>query len=375
MPATATNTYDQTVGIRLDVEDLIFTQDASDVPLQGTYNGTETPAGPQRSLLGHDFVTEKKFSWNSEGLLLPRSKVATAYTDVATTVVVTAGDGIKFQEGHIIRNGDDVFRVTSVSVDTLTVTRAYGGATAAAGSVGDTLIGIGTTLPEGSDPKAPRWKDRVDDYNFTQIFGPYAVTVTGTEETILKYGVTSEFDHQSSNRVKEIVVEYEQALMYGRRFDDATNKWRSMGGLYFYIASNIDSSTTTITLDKIGDQAIKVFDNGGAVDTLIVGGLQARRLSGLDASLVTISRADRVRGQVVDAIVTQYGIMDVLMTRHARPGDAFGIQRSLVEMRTLRPLMVEPLAKTGDSWKSQIVMEKSLAMHLQNRAFRFSALT
>ena len=75
-------------------------------------------------------------------------------------------------------------RVTGygTTADTLTVTRAYAGTATNAGVVGDQIVGIGSALPEGSDPPSARTRDRSNRFNMTEIFGPYQVQVSESEK-------------------------------------------------------------------------------------------------------------------------------------------------------------------------------------------------
>src|SRR5213079_2137771 len=134
-------------------------------------------------------------------------------------------------------------RVTGygATANTLTVTRSYAGTTAGAIASAVDIVNIGANLPEGSDPQNARAQDRTNRYNLTQIFGPTAVIVSGTENALRKYGLnTTELDYQLAMRLKEEAIKVEQALIYGARYEDTGNKWRQMGGLSYYITTNVD---------------------------------------------------------------------------------------------------------------------------------------
>lgn len=375
MPVGLETTYGQTAGIKLDIEEMINMLSPTDVPLLGGYNGTAGATGAQASILGREVVTAKKVEWLEEDLLVARSELEGNISNVATTLAVLAGDGLKFQEGHVLRLDEELVRVSSVSTDTLTITREFAGTTGAAHLDGIAVIGLGTALPEGGDPKEARWRDRGGLYNLTEIFGPYAIHVSGTEEVVAKYGVSSEFDHQTANRVREIMVEIEQAGLYGRRHDDTNAKYRTMGGLWYYIVTNVDSATTDITEAALVTRQEAAYGFGGAVDTLIVGPKQKRKISALNAGVIRIDRTDRVRGQIVDVFESDFGAMDVALNRWVRAADIIGISRENVSWGVLRPLMVEQLAKTGDAWKAQVLCEYTMKVRMEKRHFKFSALT
>lgn len=370
MPTGRLTTYNMPVGVPLDIEEAISLLSPFDVPLQGmSDNGG-------RSALSTGPVYAKKVEWQDEELLVPRSKVATTLTNVATSLVITTGDGIKFQNGDILLIDAEYLRVTAVSVNTLTVSRAYGGSAAVQHEVAADVLGLGLALSEGSDPEPARAVDRVNRFNYTQIFGPTAVHVSGSENAIRKYGITTnEFDHQVGNRLKEEAIKLEQALIYGIPFDDTTNFWRTMGGLISYITTNVDSTIGALTETRLLDLLQTVYDAGGNPDRLLSGSKQKRVISALNSDKIQLQRSDNQRGQTVDTYYSDFGLITLMMSRWVKTKDLFIFNRDQAEIGTLRPFQFEMLAKTGDSQKGQVVGEKTLKFRKQLHAARFSALT
>src|SRR5262245_49348424 len=95
-----------------------------------------------------------KVEWLEDELFPRLSSVQTAYTNVATTIVVAAGEGAYFRPNDIVRNAKtgEAFKVTSVATDTLDVTgqRGLGRVAAAAGATGDQLLIIGNASRQGA---------------------------------------------------------------------------------------------------------------------------------------------------------------------------------------------------------------------------------
>lgn len=372
----AGSTYNLTTGLMLDIEPMIHLLSPYDVPLTGGYGADG------RTAIAQGTCFEKKVSWLDESLITPRGTVnGTALNTTATTLTLAVGEENKFVAGDVlITPGNEYVRITAVAADgiTLTITRGYGSSTAAAIAAGAIVVGVGSVLTEGSDPGTIRNVDRSQRDNYTQIFGPYAVGVSGTEQVIRKYGLngTTEFEHQVANRLKEAAVGIEQAVLYGKSVDGSVANTRSMGGLLDYITTNVDSSTTAITEATLLAQMQAAYEAGGLPDRLVVGPKTKRVISAWTAGLqLNSARVDNGRGQVVDYFDSDFGRVSVILDRWCRTQDAFGFNRDQVELCTLRPLQFEPLAKTGDSIKGQIVGEKTLKVRRQAHAFRFSALT
>ena len=372
--ATGTfTTYDLTVGTIVDIEPTIHDLDPFDTPLLGMYGSDG------RSALATGKATQKKVEWLDENLLTPRAPTSANFLIGATTIELAAADAFKFQVGDVLAHQGERIRVTGVDAagDTLTVTRGFASTTAVAGTAADILVGVGVILAEGSDPGDGVTVDRTNRFNYTQIFGPYKIATSATENVISKYGLGSghEFEHQVSRRTKEVAIAMEQAILYGVRSEDTGSKLRSMGGLINYITANVDSTTTTLTSALLLDQLQAVYDDGGSPDRIVAGGKQKRLISGFDSSAIQLTRADNGRGQVVDTFMSDFSLVTLLLNRWTRVSDLFIFNRDQATLLTLRPLQFQMLGKTGDSIKGQIVGEKSLRFTEDAHAARFSALT
>jgi hypothetical protein len=384
-------TYDLTIGVKLDMDPLLYILTPTDCPLQGTYNGTTNlPPGPgNNSLFGTRECFEKKVEWDEEELLTPVTAIKAANTlaTADTYVVVTAGDKFKFATGDTIVIGPNAAgsqeqaRVTGygTTADTLTLTRAVGGSAADQYLALATIRGVGSMLAEGSDPENFRFNALANNYNMTEIFGPWLVQVSRSEETISRkggmYGVPDQFAKQIANKVREITVAVEQAAVYGNRIEDTSNKWRAMGGLAYYITTNLDTTTTSLTLSSINSNWQNSYNNGGMIDTLLVGPTQRRNISQFDQAAIRLDRTDAVRGQVVAEIDSDFGTALVVLDRFVNKSDLFGLDRQWIDFANLDPITFELLSKTGDSMRGQVVGEKSMRIRLQKRMFRMSTLT
>lgn len=369
--AAPSTTYNLATGIKLDMEDLIYLMSPTDTPFTGGGSGMSDditlPTGP---------ATEKKVEWLDEVLLLPKSTVQTNQDNSQTTLIVASGDKFNFQVGSIVRIGDEFQRVTSYgSGDTLNVSRAWSGA-AAAHSSGAVVTGTGTVLPEGSVPPTAKFNDRTARNNITQIFGPTAVSTSRTDQVVQKYGVPNEFFHQGANRTKEMMVDFEQAVIYGAKVDDTANAQRQMGGMLSFITTNNDSSTTTLTEAKYLDHLQSLWDAGGSPEFSAMGSTQKRNVSAFtSAGTVQVQRADGTRGTDVEVFVSDFGTISLKLHRQMRKPDIITARRDQFRICVLSPLTFQMLGKTGDFDQGMLVMEKTLKVYKERFAGRFSTLT
>jgi hypothetical protein len=379
--ATGTlSTYDLTAGVKLNVENMIWTITPVDVPLLGTMGADG------RTALSSAVCNEKKIEWLDEVLLVPRSTLGAtaATTDTYITVSSTAANAgvLNFQTGDVLvldsGSAQESVYVTGygTTANTLTVTRGFQGSNAGPHNAGVQVVGTGQANPEGSDAGPARAVDRVDRYNLTQIFGPTTVQVSGTENAIQKYGLTgTEFDKQVANRVKESFVSLEQAILYGTLYENAATAQRTMGGFANYIVTNVDSATTQLTETALLAQLKACFDSGGNPDRIVVGSRQKQVISAINSTNIRYAQDTNIRGQRIDYYDSDFGRQMAVLDRWCRPSDLFIFSRDQATVATLRPLTFEMLAKTGDSAKGMVVGEKSLWFRRQSWAAMFTVLT
>ena len=376
--------YDLAVGVKINMDELIYMISPTDSPF---INGIGTDG---RQLLGSSPVDQQEFKWMDEELLIPRATV----TDTgsagagATDVTVSAADSYKFQVDDLITIGEAdaavnaaVKRVTHVNNTAGVLTLADWAnsadwpATTAAHA--DTVICVGTALVEGSDPGEARSADRTIHSNYTQIFGPTPIFMSRTEQQVSRYGVSDEFAKQVYGRSVENVITREQAYLYGKPVNDTTNKRRSTGGLMNFITTNTDSSSTTLTITALEALMQKCYNAGGIPDLLIANPASFATLNAIsDSGRVRTTIDDPRRGRVpVASVFTEFGETQMVRNRWCHSESAFVVQKENVSRRIMQPLVVEALAKTGDSDKVQIVCEEGLQVKGQSHMARFTSLT
>ena len=376
--------YDLAVGVKINMDELIYMISPVDSPF---INGIGTDG---RQLLASSGTDQTEFKWMDEELLLPRAQAAGTGAAGAgtTTVTVSAADSYKFQEDDLLNVGEEgavvngaVKRITGINNTTGVITvvdwtngSAWPATTAAHA---DTIMCLGTALVEGSDPGAARSADRTIRSNYTQIFGPTSVHMTRTEQQITRYGVSDEFAKQLYGRSVENVITREQAYLYGKKNDDSTNKRRSTGGLMDFITTNTDSSSTSLTAAALETLMQKCYNAGGIPDLLIANPASFATLNDTtNTDTVRHVIDDPRRGRVpVMSVFTEFGETQCVRNRWMHSESAFVVQKEGVSRRVMQPLVVEALAKTGDSDKVQIVCEEGLQVKGEAHMARFTNLT
>ena len=375
--------YDLDVGVKINMDELIYMISPTDSPF---INGIGTDG---RQLLSSSPVDQQEFKWMDEELLIPRATVTDtgAAGAGATDVTVSAADSYKFQVDDLITIGEAdaavnaaVKRVTHVNNTAGVLTLADWAnsadwpATTAAHA--DTVICVGTALVEGSDPGEARSADRTIRTNCTQIFGPTPIHMSRSEQQVTRYGVSDEFAKQVYGRSVENVITREQAYLYGQYNNDTSNKRRSTGGLNYHITSNTDTSTT-LTVSALEALQQKCYNAGGMPDLLIANPASFATLNAVsDSGRVRTVIDDPRRGRVpVASVFTEFGETQMLRNRWCHAETAFLIAKEGISRRVMQPLVVEALAKTGDSDKVQIVCEEGLQVKGEQHMGKFTTLT
>lgn len=376
-----TTAYDLTTGVKVNMDDVIYTVDPIDSPLLGGVGSDGL------SVISTFPVDQKSFSWMEESLLTPRCNAGGTSTTGDTFLTFSAGDRERFQTNDVIRivttaggAQGELVRVVgyATTANTLDVTRGFNGTTAATITTGTALfVGVGTAIAEGSNPNNSRQKDRDSFSNVTQIFGPTQVSMSGTEQVVTKYGVPNEFSRQVYNRTVEQVISREQAYLYGRKFDSTTLKVRTTGGLDEFITTNVESTSTQLTVLNIQGMQQKCYNSGGLPDRLIANPTALADLNDVaNTSVIRQVVVDTMRGRVpVDTVWTEFGPLSIVRDRWCAKIHAFLIKRDGVVRRVLRPFQMERLAKTGDADNVQILIEEGLEVKGQAHMAKFMVLT
>jgi hypothetical protein len=380
MPTGLVSSYDLTVGVKVNMDEAIYVLSPLDSPM---LTGMDADG---LSVIGSAPVDEVQFDWMDEQLLIPRSTLGAGLVTAATTMTLaSANDRLKFSTGDAIRlvlgtgASDEIVRVTGYSVTTSTdllITRALVGTALGTYTTGAPVIGLGTSLAEGSDPEAARSQDRVANTNVTQIFGPTLVHLSETEKLVAKYGVSNEMARQLYNRTRENAIQREQAFVYGARYNSTTTEIRTTGGLNYFITTNHDSTSTNLTVATIQGLQQDAFDQGGVWDRLMTNPKALETLNDpANTTHIRTELTDSKRGRVPTMqLFTEFGPVLVVRNRWVHQGHAFGFSRENVIRRVLRPLTAESLAKTGDSTKLQIVCEEGLEVKGEEHMGKFTAL-
>ncbi len=372
MPFTGKATY--AAGVDLpelaeDVSDIIGIISPYEVPLLDQLGDAPRPA----ISTVHEWI---------EDSLLPNTDLInqTTFSPSPTTATsITVDNGSRFQPGDLVRPnfGPEVMQVTSISTNTLTVVRSYGGTTAVALADNMKLTIMGNAALEGADPNTPRFTTRVRKQNYTQIFSA-TVEVSGTMQAARAHGVRDEEDYQKQERMRELLRDLENTVINGTAPagtpQGSASVRRSMNGIVKQIVTNqfipgqggipagggggfdLNETVLNAALRTVWEQS------QGKVDTIVVNGVQKRRINSFVSSIRRFEPQETRFSDLISVYESDFGVARVVLSRWVAPDTALLLDSSRIEVPPLqgRSFHYRPLGVQGDRVSGMVVGEYTL---------------
>ena len=303
-----------------------------------------------------------------------------------TTIVVD--DATLFRIGDLIRPGDtgEVALVSAIDTgtQTLTLVRGYGGTSAATLTDDMKLTIIGNAALEGDQAPAARFTSRTRQKNFTQILTA-TVDVSGSLQAARGYGVDDEVDYQKQERMRELLRDLENTVINGvaPAGDQvgSTSVRRSMNGLIPTIQTNQfapgvgaipegDGAGTDGLTEEVLNAALRQIweQSSGAVDTIVCGGAQKRRINAFATGTRAFLPEDTTYRDMVSVYESDFGVAKVVMSRWVPSDTILLLDSSRLSVLPLRgrSFHFKQLASAGDSFLGQVIGEYTLEMRNEN---------
>jgi hypothetical protein len=222
-------------------------------------------------------LTKKKadnaeYNWLERELQARWDAVNNAAGYLVGDTAIVVDNGAYFRVGMTVKvpRTGEVFLVTGVNVNTLTVVRGFGETTAAALVDNDPLLIIGNVNEEGASAPADAGGNPVKVFNYTQIFRtPFAVTNTANASKV--YGSDKLLTQEQKINGIAHRVDMERAFLFGERKEDltGTHPKRSTRGLLKFLANNVVDAGGALTETEFNNWLEGVFANGSDKKVLL----------------------------------------------------------------------------------------------------------
>lgn len=256
-------------------------------------------------------ATREKVNWRENEYFPRLATVSTIYTNVATSVLVTAGQGVNFRVGDVVRNmvQGDAFWVTAIATDTLTVVRNVGVKAGAAGAVGDTLLIMSNASAQGADFGQTAVLVPTLGFNYTQIFR-HGYTFSNTAAAVEQYG-----GREPAKESALKGVEHKRAIEYSgfwgardQKTDPATGEPTGFaGGLVEFITTfkqDVAGSLTVDTLDTFLKGALQYSSRDTVLYVSPLAALQISKFNRGGQGTAWRASRENVAGLKVDAFMS-----------------------------------------------------------------------
>ena len=235
---------------------------------------------------------------------------------------------------------------------------------------------------EGDDTVADSRSATTRLGNYTQIF-KNAVVIPGTDMSLNKAGRAKEMAYQVLKIAKEQKLDIEKALFDNNaRVAGNSTTARELAGAPAWLITNVnfqsgnsganptgdgtdartdDGTPTAFSQTKFDDVMQKIWVSGGKPDVCYLSSFQMDVALGFTGNN---NQRNTVSGGKVEnymqVYVTPWGTVEFKPTRENRGRDVFVMQSDMWAVGVSRATKNEPLAKTGDNEKRQVVTELTL---------------
>lgn len=211
---------------------------------------------------------------------------------------------------------------------------------------------------EGSDDITFYESARAELSNILEIFKKGA-SISGTAVAMK----STQFAEEVNDRLLELKINMEKKFINGTKADGSVSPFkRQLSGLIEMADADNEVEATEITEDTIKEAMRKLWDKDLAEGT-VYAFLNADLKEQVDAiyqDRYGYSHVTTDFGLLVDSINTNYGKVHFVLSKHVPADKVVFFNDAYVDLAYLRQPHFEPLAKSGDNVKGQVVAEATL---------------
>lgn len=309
-----------------------------------------------------------KVEWIEDTMSPYTTTIAEDLDDSETGVDVATGTGSYFRQGDIVSVDSEYMLVTSVSTDTLTVTRAYGSTTAASHTSGATITLLTRAMPEASDAVTGHTTTTSQPYNYSQIISE-AAKASKTSIAIKKYGIEDELDYQVSKlfanqgSAGKLAQFLQRTFYYGKRVQRSSSAYGSMGGFATFVTTNVSNlASASLQRSDIHTKVRQIRDAGGMCTHVITGSWGLEKINAMYEGTIRTTRDETRGGSEITMIKTPHGEVEVVYDWMCPAGYMYFLNAEKCGWLPVRPFESGKIAEQGDYFLTDVVGEFSFAL-------------
>src|SRR3990172_11142937 len=164
----------------------------------------------------------KIYEWLEDTFTDRTDSVASGLASDSTTTTAVITTAALFQPGDVWLIESEQIWVSAVSGTTITITRAWGGSTAATHADAVAMTRLSRARIDGDDADDSPSNEISSNYNYTQIF-QRTVNIAGTKEEIAEWGVADWENFWIDQYMDELMMDLARAPYRGLRYAGVGN--------------------------------------------------------------------------------------------------------------------------------------------------------
>lgn len=360
---TRTSYTDSTPNAR-GIADAVFMIDWTEAPLLNIF-GFSSKNVSKFQLVN---FPSTKIEWLEDTMSPYTATVNEALDNSETGVDVATDQGAYFRQGDIVSVDSEYMLVTSVSGDTLTVTRGYGSTTAASHSDQATMTLLTRAMPEGADATTGHTTVTIAPYNYSQIISE-AAKATKTAIAIKKYGIEDELDYQvgklfaNNGQAGKLAQFLQRTFYYGKRVLRSASAYGSMGGFQAFVTTNVTNlASASLQKSDIHTKIRQIRDAGGKCTHLITGSWGIEKITGMYEGMIRMTTDEDRGGSQITKVLTPHGEVEVVYDWMCPAGYAYFVDADKIGWLPVREFQMGKIAEQGDYFLTDVVGEYTLAL-------------
>ena len=232
---------------------------------------------------------------------------------------------------------------------------------------------------EGDDAVTTASTPTVRLGNNTQI-SDKVPRVTGTQQVVDSAGRSDEMAYQIMKKGLELKTDVESTLFANNaKVTGSSAVAREAAGIPAFLATNTDFGATgadpagtgadartdgtqrAFTESQLKSVLASCWDEGGDPDNIFLGSFNKQALSAFSGGATrNIESSAKKIVNAVDVYVSDFGDLVVIPSRHMRSRDCLVLEMDKWKFAVLRDFQSNPLAKTGDTEREQMLVEYTL---------------
>lgn len=283
-------------------------------------------------------------------------------TTNTTTITVTTPN--LFHVGDVVQIDSEYVYVSSISSSVLTVTRAFGGTTAATHAETSTLYIRYNARIEGAPSSASPWTEVTSNYNYSTIFHK-EVYVSRDDNLFPNYGISDLLEYRIDMNMDILMRQLSEIPYFGKRAAGSSSTARSSGGFGTFITTNATAlANASLTRVHIDTEFQQIWEAGGTTNLILCDAWFQRKINDFYEGFVTTERSETIGGMMIKKLMHPLTgqLVDVVVDRYCPAGYAYLLDTRYVGYLTIDPFFYEKLAKTGDSEKGQTIGEYGMVV-------------